>query len=113
MLERFLDAERNRLGGKQPLLHPRGLKKRVTALFRGGVHDTEERVPIDQSAPGQVSGTGVEQTKLIGADENKTGFVETAAPGAAEHLENLIGAEQLVQVIATVRIAGQRGAAQK
>ena len=56
--------------------------------------------------------SGIEQAELIGGDEDETGFVQTTAAGASEHLEDFIGAERLFGDVAPVGFGGEGDAAQ-
>jgi len=55
----------------------------------------------------------IEQPDLIGRDQDETCFIQPAPSGPAEHLQNLIGAKQLLLVIAPVRFPGEGDAAQR
>ena len=96
----LLDAQSDRLGGEKPFLHADGLGKGIAALIGGCGHQSQQRVPIHQPAAGEMAGAGVEQTKLVGGDEDETRLVQTAASGAAEHLEDFIAAQELFLLLA-------------
>src|SRR5581483_3716188 len=78
----FFDTEENRLGGEEAFLDADGFAARIALMLSGGGHETEQRAPIDRPAAGEVAGMRVEQADFVRADEDETGFIEPAAPGA-------------------------------
>jgi len=74
----------------RPFLHADCLGKRVFAVVHRAGHESKQRSPIYRSAPRQVTGVSIKKTQFIGRDENEPGFVQTATPRPAKHLENLI-----------------------
>ena len=112
MFKRFFDAEENGFGGEEAFLGADGFGERVAATLGGGGHDGEKRAPIHRAATGKVRGSGVEEAKFVGGDEHEAGFVEAAASGAAEHLEDFVGFERLLDLVAAIRRGGDGNAAQ-
>src|SRR5581483_3169231 len=90
-----------------------GFAERIALMLSGGGHETEQRAPIDRPAAGEVAGMRVEQADFVRADEDETGFIEPAAPGAAEHLKDFVGAQRLFQLITAVRSGGESHATQR
>ncbi len=60
MAQGFLDAEHNRLGGEEPLLHPHGFAKWIALKLGSHRHQTEQRAPIDRAAAAEMAGVSVE-----------------------------------------------------
>ena len=112
MFERFLDAEENGFGGEEAFLDADGFGERVAATLGGGVHEGEQGAPIHRAAAGEMAGAGVEEAEFVGGDEDEAGFVEAAAAGAAEHLEDFVGLERLFDVVAAIGSGGEGDAAQ-
>ena len=112
MFERFLDAEEDWFGGEKAFLGADGFGEGVATASGGGVHQGEQGAPIHGAAAGKMAGAGVEETKFVGGDEDKAGFVEATATGAAEHLEDFIGAKRLFDVVAAIRGGGEGDAAE-
>ena len=97
MFQRFLDAEENRLGGEQAFLGADGFGERIAALLR-------RRRPSGRAArsnpPRRCARDGTacasSRRSSLARDQHEAGFVQAAAAGAAEHLQNLIGRKRLL-----------------
>ena len=59
-----------------------------------------------------MAGITVAHANLVGRDEHEPHFVDAAPAGPTEHLEDFVGLERLLDVIAAVGVAGERDAAQ-
>ena len=59
-----------------------------------------------------MAGITVAHANLVGRDEHEAHLVDAAPAGPAEHLEDFVGLERLLDVIAAVGVAGERDAAQ-
>ena len=108
----FLDAEDDGLGGEEPFLGAHGLAEGVAAMLGGGGHDAEQGGPVHRAAAREVARVGVQQAQLVGGDQHEAGFVQAPAAGAAEHLQQLVGLEQLLGLVAAIGFAGEGDAAQ-
>ena len=110
--QRFLDAEEDRFGGEEAFLGADGLAEGVAALLGGDGHQAEKGGPIHRAAAREVARVGVEQAQFVGRDQHVAGFVQAATAGAAEHLQQLIGFEQLLGLVAAIGFGGEGDAAQ-
>lgn len=113
MFEGFFDTEKNRFGGEEAFLNANGFVEGVAGTLRGEGHQAEEGAPIHRAAAGKMAGPGIEQAQLIGGDEHEARFIQAAASGAAEHLQNFVGFQWLFLVIPAIGSAGERNAAQR
>jgi hypothetical protein len=59
-----------------------------------------------------LTGVTVAHADFVGGDEGEAGFVDAAAPGAAEHLQDFIRAQGLFDEVPSIRIAGECDAAE-
>ena len=112
MLERFFDAEKDWPGCKEPFLHPHSFHERITPSFSRSMHDTQERAPIHRAAPSEMTRMGVEQSNLVGGDNDIARLIQPTSASATEHLQDFVRAEGLLDVIATIRSAGERNTTQ-
>jgi hypothetical protein len=110
ILEGFLDAEVDGFGGEEALLGADGSGEGVAAGGGGGGHDTEEGAPVDEVGAGEVAGVGIPHAQFITGDEDVAGFVDAASAGAAEHLEDFVGLEEVFDLVASVGFAGEADA---
>ena len=88
--QRLFDAKNDGLGGEQAFLHPHGFDKGGFAGVGRDRHEAQQGAPIHHAGSGQGAGMSIAHPQLIGTDQHVTGFVEPAASGASEHLQDLI-----------------------
>ena len=112
MLERFLDAKKDRFAGEETLLHADRGAEGIDALLGRHRHDAQQRTPVHHPAAREMTGVGVEQPDLVGGDHHIAGLVEPASAGPAEHLQDLVGPQRLFGGVTPVGFARQRDAAQ-
>jgi len=112
MTERFLDAQQDGFGCEKPFLDLDRFGERVASMLRGGGHQSEQCTPINGSASRQVRRMRVEQAQFVGGDEHEPGFVQPPAAGAAEHLHDFVGLQQLFGFLTPVRFSGEGDAAE-
>ncbi|MFM1943762.1 MAG: hypothetical protein RI897_2744 [Verrucomicrobiota bacterium] len=110
IFEGFFDAEVDGFGGEEALLGVDGGGVGVGAGGGGGGHDTEEGAPVDEVGSGEVAGVGIPHTQFVAGDEDVAGFVDTASAGAAEHLEDFVGLEEVFDLVTAVGFAGEADA---
>src|SRR5437868_634808 len=58
-------------------------------------------------------GITLAQSNLVRADHNVTNLVDSPTTGAAKHLENLVWAQRMFDVISSIRFSGQSDAPQR
>ena len=68
----------------------------------------QSTAPPRERWPGRASS----RRSSLAVIEDEAGFVQTPAAGAAEHLQDFVGAQQLFAVVAAVGFGGQGDAAQ-
>ena len=112
MLQRFLDAEDDRLGRVEPLLDAHGFLEGTPPQDRRGVHEAEQRVPVDHAAARQPRGPAVGQAQAVLRDEHVAAFVQPTPPRTSEHLEDLVGLDGVLDVVAPVGITREDNAAE-
>ena len=108
----FLDAEDDGFGGEEPFLGADGFAEGIAAMLGGGGHDAKQGGPIHRAVAREVTRVGIQQAQFVGRDQHVAGFVQAPAAGAAEHLQQLVGFEQLLRLVAAIGLAGEGDAAQ-
>ena len=81
-------------------------------MLCGRGHQVEQRAPVHRAATRKMTRAGIEQAQFIGGNQNETGLIQAAPASSAEHLQNLVRLERLLDLVAAIGFTRQGHAAQ-
>src|SRR6185369_2035983 len=89
-----------------PRLHAHRFGEWFASLLSRRRHQPEQRAPIYHATAREMTSVTVAQPNLVRAYQDKTHFIDPAAPSPSEHLQNFVGLQRLLLIIAPIRFSG-------